>query len=78
MNVSKRAKCVAAIELRTESEAAQVMWLYYRDNKAQLVGYIKKQRAQILGTLMAGAPVETVFAPYFKPVDQVNQLRRAA
>jgi hypothetical protein len=78
MKVSKRAKCVAAIELRTENEAAEVMWLYYRDNKAQLVSYIKEYRAQILTELMAGVPVETVFAPYFKPVDQVKQVRRAA
>lgn len=78
MKVSKRAKCVAVIELRTESEAAEVMWLYYRDNKAQLVSYIKEYRAQILGALMAGTPVETVFAPHIKPVDQVKQVRRAA
>lgn len=78
MKVAKRANCVAAIELRTESEAAEMMWLYYRDNKTQLVSYIKDYRAQILGALMAGTPVETVFAPYFKPVDQVKQLRRAA
>ena len=78
MKVSKRAKCVAAIELRTESETAEMMWLYYRDNKAQLVSYLKEYRAQILGALMAGTPVDTVFAPYFKPVDQVKQVRRSA
>jgi hypothetical protein len=72
MKVSKRAKYVAAVEPRTEREAAEVMWLYYRDNKAQLVSYIKEYRAQILTELMAGVPVETVFAPYLKPVDQVR------
>ena len=77
MEVAKLVKCVAAIKPRTEAEAAEAMWVYYRD-KAQLVSHIKEYRAQILAELMAGETVEAVFAQYFSPIEQVRNVRRAA
>jgi hypothetical protein len=45
---------------------------------AQLTSDIREYREGILRELMTGAPVETVFAPQFKPFDTVKPLRRAA
>ena len=54
---------------RKEDDAAEAMWLYYKDNKAKLISDIKEYRAGILAQLMAGLAVEEVFAPYLKPVE---------
>ncbi len=62
----------------TEKEAAVVMWLYYRDHKPLLIANIGDYRAGILAQIMAGAAVEGVFAPYFKPAEPVKSVRRAA
>lgn len=62
----------------SEDEATQIMWVYYRDNKSQLVAHIKEYRAHILEQLMAGVAVDQVFAPFFKPVETAKPLRRAA
>jgi hypothetical protein len=40
----------------TESRAAEIMWVYYRDRKTQLISDIKDYRASILAALMQGAP----------------------
>ncbi len=64
-----------------EDQAAQVMWLYYRDHKAQLVSNMGQYRAPILAELMQGVPAERVFAPYIKPPELlklVKPLRRVA
>ena len=78
MQVAKRSKCVAAIKPRTEAETAEVMWVYYRANKAQLVSQISENRALILADMIAGMLEETAFAPYLRPVAQVGTVRRAA
>lgn len=62
----------------TEDAAAQAMWLFYRDHKPQLITDIKEYRAGILAQLVAGVPVEKVFAPYFRPAEPAKSMRRAA
>ena len=62
----------------TESQAAEIMWVYYRDHKTQLITDIKDYRASILAALMQGAPADQVFAPFVKPLEPTKPLRRAA
>lgn len=62
----------------TEDAAAQAMWLFYRDQKLQLITDIKEYRAGKLGQLMAGVTVEDVLAPHFRPVEPAKSTRRAA
>lgn len=64
--------------LLTEEQAAEIMWVFYRDNKLQLIGNIKEYRVGILAKLMDGMAVEQVFAPYFKPAESTKPMRRAA
>lgn len=78
VNASNPAAASGTSPSRTESQAAEVMWLYYRDNKAQLIDDIKEYRASILANLMAGMAVEQVFAPFAKPAEPAKPLRRAA
>lgn len=63
---TSRRSISAAAAARIEGAAGQCMWVYYRDHKPQLVSHIRKHRASILADLVAGVPVETAFAPYFK------------
>ena len=51
----------------TESQAAEVLWLFYRDRKAELIADIRLYRDNILAQLMQGRPAQEVFAPYAKP-----------
>jgi hypothetical protein len=62
----------------TESQAAEIMWVYYRDNKSQLITDIKEYRASILARLMDGMAVEQVFAPFARLAEPVRRVRRAA
>ena len=78
MQTAKQTPQVASVKPLSEDQAAQAMWLYYRDNKARLVSHVREYRDAILSQLMAGAPVEGVFAPYLRPIEQVKPLRRAA
>lgn len=66
------------VQILTEQQAAEIMWVYYRDNKPQLISDIKEYRAGILAGLMGGTAVEQVFAPYFKPAEPIKSARRAA
>lgn len=75
---SKSAAENSTAKALTESQAAQVMWVHYRDNKAQLIRDVKEYRASILARLMEGIAVEQVFAPYVKPAEPAKPLRRAA
>lgn len=50
----------------TETQAAQVMWLYYKDNKALLASDIREYRELILGKLMQGQSAIEVFAPFMQ------------
>lgn len=68
----------AAAAARIEDAAAQRMWVYYRDHKAQLVSRTRGCRDAILADLIAGVPVETAFAPYYQPTQAAAPLRRAA
>lgn len=69
----------ATAAARVEDAAAQCMWVYYRDHKAQLVSHIRECRDAILADLIAGGvPVETAFAPYLLPVRSAKPLLRAA
>lgn len=52
---------------RTDAKAAEAMWIYYRDHKDLLLTDIKEYRDCILAKLVAGEPVEQVFAPYARP-----------
>ena len=50
----------------SQAEAADAMWIYYRDNKLSLMPDTKEHREQILAQLKAGVSIEEVFAPYRK------------
>lgn len=63
---------------RKEDEAAQLMWAYYKEHKAQLITDIKEYRAAILAGLMQGTPVDRVFAPYVKPPEPTRSVKHAA
>jgi hypothetical protein len=77
-NESKVSAADNAAKPLTEAEAAQAMWVYYRDNKAQLSSNIRDFRDAILAGIMAGAPVAQVFAPFVKPIEPAKPARRAA
>lgn len=66
-----------ALRPRKEDEAAQLMWMFYRAHKAQLITDIKEYRAAILAALMQGMPVDRVFAPYIKPAEPTRAAKRA-
>lgn len=77
-----RPAVTAAAAARIKDDAAQRMWVYYRNHKSQLVSHIREYRDSILAELIAGVPVEAAFAPYARPADAANSaakpLRRAA
>jgi hypothetical protein len=75
---SKAKAAIASPTPLTEDAAAQAMWVYYRDHKAQLITDIREHRASILAGLMAGVAVQDAFAPYVKPAELARALRRAA
>lgn len=77
-HLSKAKSVAAPLAPLTEKEAAETMWVYYRDHKQQLITDIRDYRDGILAQIMAGVPVEDVFAPYFKPAEPAKALRRAA
>ena len=64
--------------LLTYSVAAELMWSYYRVNKHLLISTIRQHREQIISSLMAGAPVDTVFEPFVKPIKSAKPIREAA
>jgi hypothetical protein len=78
INASKPAAADQTAILLTEGQAAEIMWIYYRDHKAQLINDIKLYRSGILTKLMEGLAVEHVFAPFVKPAAPAKPLRRAA
>ena len=77
VNVKPAAADPTSVPL-TEGQAAEIMWMYYRDNKARLVSDIKEYRAGILVKLMDGIAVEEVFAPFVKPAEPPKLKRRNA
>ena len=76
--ITRTPRPCAAAAPRIEEAAAQSMWVYYRDHKAQLVSHVREYRETILVDLIAGVPVETAFAPHVKPAECAKSLRRAA
>ena len=46
----------------TENKAAEIMWLYYRDNKAQLQSVVGEYREDILAQLKQGVAAKFVFS----------------
>ena len=78
VNAANRAAANRASPPLTESQAAEIMWVYYRDHKSQLISDIKEYRAGILAQLMDGMPAAQVFAPFAKPAEPAKSVRRAA
>jgi hypothetical protein len=58
----------------SEDEAAQVMWVYCRDHKAQLIGETRESRGPILSQLMQGVSVEQVFTPFFRLIEPAKRM----
>ena len=48
----------------TQTNAAEIMWLYYRDNKAQLQRVVGEHREAILTELMQGVAADKVFSRF--------------
>lgn len=63
------------VEPLSESQAAQAMWIYYRDHKADLNPDIKEYRDFIFSQLMDGTPVEQVFAQFTVAPEPVKRAR---
>lgn len=53
----------------SEMQAAQMMWQYYKDNKALLASDISEYRDLILNKLMLGHSVIEVFAPFMRSAE---------
>lgn len=66
----------ATVEPLTEKQAAEVMWIYYRDHKAQLAPDIKEYRDFILAELIKGTSVERVFARFTRLPEPPAPARR--
>ena len=66
------------VKLSKEADATLAMWLYYRDNKAQLRQGVRASRDMILRAIMAGTPVELAFQPFVKPTVAAVPVRLAA
>lgn len=77
-SASNSASAERALQPLTESQAAEIMWVYYRDSKSLLVSDIKEHRAGILTKLMDGLAVEQVFAPFVKTAEPAKRLRRVS
>jgi DNA-binding transcriptional regulator YdaS (Cro superfamily) len=73
---STEPKAQRVTKVRVEEQAAQVMWEYYRDNRANLIEHIKEFRKEILAGLIAGNAPADVFAPYFIKEDLAKTKRR--
>jgi hypothetical protein len=54
------------VKLLSEEAAAQTMWNYYKENKAQLASDTREYREIILGKLMQGLSAKDVFAPFMQ------------
>ena len=77
-NARQSAASVHLVSPLTEAQAAQAMWNYYKNHKAQLIAHIKEYRATILSQLMTGLSAEQVFAPFSRPAVTVRASKRAA
>ena len=64
------------VKSRTENQAAEAMWIYYRDHKAELSSDVKNFRDVILSELMLGASAEQVFARFVNEVGPPAPVRR--
>jgi hypothetical protein len=47
------------------------MWVYYRDQKAQLVSDAREYRDFIHTQIVSGIPVEQVFAQFSRPPEPI-------
>jgi hypothetical protein len=65
-----------AVKPLTEQQATEVMWVYYRDHKAQLAPDIKEYRDFILTELVKGTPAEQVFARFTRLPEPPAPARR--
>ena len=63
------------VEPLSEGQAAQAMWIYYRDHKPDLNPDVKEYRDFILAQLMDGTPVEQVFAQFTLAPEPVKRAR---
>jgi hypothetical protein len=75
--VSMSRKPAVVVGTRTESDAAELMWAYYKDRKALFVADIRLHRASILAALMVGIPAEAALDPFLRPAAAKRE-RRAA
>lgn len=64
--MKKPATALRKTKAQRENQAAEDMWTYYRDHKAQIVSNVKKYRDFILDALIQGQPVAQVFAPFMR------------
>lgn len=55
----------------SENAAAEAMWLYYRDNKTQLVSEVKENRDYILAQIVAGVSAAQAFAQFTRVPEPV-------
>lgn len=61
----------------TEDQAAEVMWIYYRHNKAKLMTDIADYRDFIVTELGKGSPAAQVFAQFAALPAPTTPVRRS-
>lgn len=62
----------------SQAQAAEELWVFYRDNKAQLHSSVRDYKDALLAQLITGMPVAQVFAPFILPPEPVVKPIRKA
>ena len=74
--MTKAAAAVCATKTLSESQAAEAMWAYYKDHKAELTTDIREYRDFILAELGKGVLAEKVFAQFARAPEPAARVRR--
>ena len=73
----KAAAAYSCTKTLTQTKAAEIMWLYYRDNKAQLQRVVGEHREAILTELMQGIAADNVFSRFSLDAEPVPTRQQA-
>ncbi len=72
----KATAAVCATKTLSESQAADAMWVYYRQHKGELITDIREYRDFILAELGKGVSAEKVFAQFARAPESATPARR--
>ena len=74
--MKKAATAVCATKTLSEGQAAEAMWVYYKQHKAELMTDIKEYRDYILAELVKGVSAEKVFLQFVRAPEPAMPARR--